>query len=559
MILRKKIFFKNFIVVAGLAFGGLLAMDKDTGTLQYPYYKDLEEFAEERGSAYDGNQCIRADQLRLQRQKDFAKLPGKIPNTQADLLCSVHQSKHLELINTSDHKKALHKTFADIMSKEVAMTGEGFDPFYHAYKNTLYGGNKIAMQIDKLNNELTGQGHLNDKINMLLLRSNISDSCDEKFRKKLKEKACKIAHDKNYINRDSTNFNKVEREFDLEPKYSTHLLSCNASLAGSHLRAGNSSLTYFINNNNHSDQKRDITEYFEKKDNILTKQLKKYIPDMEKAIQRFSNASASGTMLQIGIKDTNNRAMLDDLSYPSAAYGFNLYEWEKANDEHNKKRASTDKQQLEQVLESIEKPWLEGLPGKKASISDKPYIIERINEIDTALKQKPDIEFLKKSSSFLDKIEEEARSKKDVENCVAPLFQARLLLVKGAGGLLNPNDPDVHNNVVMNAYTTTKTGEGIDAQEEFHKDVDHIMNKVKYGYQKEQRRNYWWNKAKNFILPAIKLPSTTIPDKPVNPHAYKPGMAITVPFWKKTFDYHKNKQMGMTEQYKPVETTNPFS
>ena len=170
------------------------------------------------------------------------------------------------------------------------------------------------------------------------------------------------------------------------------------------------------------------------------------------------------------------------------------------------------------------------------------------DRIDIALKQKPDIEFLKKSSSFLNKIEEEARSKEDVETCVAPSFQARVLLLKGAGGLLNLNDPDVHNNVVMNAYTTTKTGEGIDAQEEFHKDIDHIMNKVKYDYQKEQRRNYWWNKVKNFILPGIKQPDIKIPDKPVNSHAYKPGMALTVPFWKKTFAYYADRKIGTTEQ-----------
>jgi hypothetical protein len=131
MILRKKIFFKNFILVASLAFGGLLAMEKGTGALQYPYYKDLKEFAEERGSGYNHDQCVQANQLRLQRQKDFAKLPGRIPNTQANLLCSVHQRSHLGQINTSDHKEALHKTFADIMSKEVAMTKEGFDLFYH--------------------------------------------------------------------------------------------------------------------------------------------------------------------------------------------------------------------------------------------------------------------------------------------------------------------------------------------------------------------------------------------------------------------------------------------
>ena len=174
----------------------------------------------------------------------------------------------------------------------------------------------------------------------------------------------------------------------------------------------------------------------------------------------------------------------------------------------------------------------------------------------------------------MDKIDEETRSGIKSNRNIANVFQLRLILDRGKkneehgeyeGGLLNLNDPNVHNNVVMNAYTTTESDEGIDAQEEFHKDVAHIMNKVKYDYQKEQRRNYWWNKVKNFILPGIKQPDIKIPDKPVNPHAYKPGMALTIPFWKKTFAYYADRKIGTTEQkaiaeqYKPVETTNPFS
>jgi hypothetical protein len=527
MILRKKIFFKNFILVASLAFGGLLAMEEGTGSAEEsPFYASLKEFENSN---------------KIGKRKIISNFPNKIPNTQAHL-SSIFQSQenHLPLIDKSGHGNAIHETCADIMVEEIELAKEGFDSVYHATNNELYGRNKLATQAQKLNNELTGLDHLNPKIRLLLLRSNTPDSNDKKLRTSLKQEACTAVHDKNYLppsfilelppkNLSEAYLKLIAKifpnhtGFDMNNGRGTHLLSCNMALTNNDKTPGESSLHYFVNNRNASYQKRNTKTCFEK-GNSAIKYLEKQVPAMDKALQRFNNATASGTMLQIAIKDTGDRAMIDDLSFPAAPTGLNQYETIKKYHE-----------------------------DPHAIIINRPKNLE------------PLIQFCKKTSSLMD--ETERMSRLGRPTILEDQTQIRLIIDSISededskelkDGLLNINSPNIHNNVVMNAYTTTKTGEGIDAQKEFHKDVDHIMSKVKYDYQKEQRRDHWWNKAKNFILPAIKLPSTTIPDKPVNPHAYKPGMAITVPFWKKTFDYHKNKQMGMTEQYKPVETTNPF-